>query len=293
MIEKYKTMLLLRDSDPQKYFSDEMRRIAYLDNPYFIPIRIPDLDKIDIYTAKKFLEKCTNPADWTFVLTGNITPNEIRPFIENYIASIPQKQAFDKWAEIDVQRAQDVTKDLHKGKEDKSIVYSGRYLQKPWNEQENMAVSVLGEYLDIVMIQEIREKLGGVYTIYAGVSDAIVPPEGLLSLEIYFACDPKRSQELNTAIEVELKKIADGEINADTLEKARLALLKSFEKSLESNLFISRSISNYKSIYKMPLDHIFKRPEYYNNVSAEDLQNLMKGLLTKAPLTLFLYPENN
>jgi len=65
----------------------------------------------------------------------------------------------------------------------------------PFTEEQSVVSSVLSEYLDILMTEEIREKLGGVYSISVGASVSPVP-SGELVMQVFFACDPQRIEEL-------------------------------------------------------------------------------------------------
>ncbi|GMO39249.1 MAG: insulinase family protein [Termitinemataceae bacterium] len=299
LIDKYKTLLPSRKLNPESYFRDELTKLEYAESPYFMPLEVSDLSRINISRATSFAKKCTNAGDWVFVFTGNVKPKDIRAFTETYIASIPSKDAFNEWAYLDLKIAQGVTKNLYKGKEAKSLFYSGRIVKHQWNEKENLTTAVLTEYMDIVMIQEIREKLGGVYSISANTSISMFPPSqgkdgdfGVIGLDIYFGCDPKRAQELNTAVELQLKKIADGDINKETFEKARLALIKSSEQSMQNNLYLSTVMANRIQIYNAPLEDIYNRAHSIRSITENDMQNIMRLVMAVKPFVVILNPEN-
>jgi zinc protease len=179
---------------------------------------------------------------------------------------------------------------VRKGKEDKGYVYSGRFIAKKFDENTAMLCNALSEYLDIEFVRSIREKLGGTYSISAGVSLSPVPPDGELSLEIIFACDPKRAEELNAAVEAELAKIASGDIDADTFDKAQKALIKNWEQNMQSNRFLSGTFANYDVIFNIPISHLYDRNNTYTALRSADMQGLMKQILETGPATVMLYP---
>jgi zinc protease len=154
-----------------------------------------------------------------------------------------------------------------------------------------MVCNVLSEYLDIILVESIREKLGGAYVIGASASLSPVPPDGELCFEVFFICDPKRAEELNTAVEAELAKIAAGNINTDTFGKAQKALVKNWEQSIQSNSYLSRTLANYAVIFNIPAEHLFQRPATYEALRQIDMQNLMKEILQHGPVSVIMYPE--
>jgi zinc protease len=292
VIDMYRTILAQRSQNPEAVFSDEVTKVMFGNNPRFMPLTIDDLSKIDAGAALDFLEKCFNPADYTFVITGNIDLKTMPDFVETYIASIPAKSSFNQWNKPvpPIQRPGKTNIIVNKGKENKSYVYSGRFVSKVFDENINDLCRVLSEYLDIVLVKSIREKLGGSYSIGAYTSFLPVPPDGEISFEVNFACDPERAVELTAEVEAELEKIAAGNIDADTFANAQKALIKNWEQSMQNNAFLSRSFANYRAIFDIPLAHLYEKPGMYGSLRQIDMQNLMKEILRQGPAVVTLYP---
>jgi zinc protease len=292
--DEYRTILAQRSQNPESVFSDEIQRVTYGENPRFMPMTLDDLPKINAAGALAFLEKCFNPADYAFAITGNIDFDAMRDFVETYIASIPAKDEFNKWEALTppIQRPGKTDLVIRKGKEDRGFVYSGRFIPRTFDENTSLVCSLLSSYLDIVLVESIREKLGGAYSIGASVSLSPTPLNGELRFSVRFACDPKRAEELNQAVEAELAKIAAGNINADTLDNARKSLVKSWETYMQSNYFLSSTFANYRALFDIPLDHLYERPSAYEALRQSDMQNLMRDILRQGAATVILYPEN-
>jgi zinc protease len=148
----------------------------------------------------------------------------------------------------------------------------------------------LNEYLDIVLIDEIREALGGVYSVSSWVS--VTPlPNAELSGGAYFTCDPKRVEELVTAVKEEFAKVSRGSIDSGVLQKAIEALIKEQEESIQSNIYIAQSYANSAVIYHSPLSRLDKRPALYRTVKAADIQKAAQELLGGSQVRLTLNPE--
>jgi zinc protease len=290
MLDQYRTDLALRDEDPETVFSDEITRTTTGGSPWFKPLELADLAKVDTDRALDIVRRGLNPADYTFIFTGNLDLEALRLYAETYLASIPQAETWNAWRNLNITRPGKVDRPVHKGKEERSAVYMIWYDKAPYSEEASAAASVLSEYLDIRTTEEIREKLGGVYSI--SVSASISPiPEGELSLGVYFACDPRRVEELTAAVTALISQTANSAIHQDTFAKSVEAMKKDWESSIQSNAYIARSYANSSALLSLPLSRLDKRPAYYSGVKPEELQRLCARLLPKGPATIVLYPE--
>jgi zinc protease len=289
MLEQLRSRMEFEENDPNRAFSREISRTVSA-NPRFHPLELRDLDKADTDEALEFIEACLNPADYTFIFTGSIDLSEIRSLAQTYLASIPGSISFNEWSLMEPQRPSSTEKEIHKGKEERSTVYMSWYSPASYSEEKAAAVSVLSEYLDIQLTEEIREALGGVYSISSWVSLSPIP-RGELSGGAYFSCDPKRADELLSAVKEEFRKIAAGNIDANVLEKSAKALIKSHETSIQSNLYLAQSYANSAVIYQSPLSRLDKRPALYRSVTSRDIQYMAADLVGGNLVRLILLPE--
>jgi zinc protease len=290
MMDQYRTNLALRDEDPDTVFSDEISRISSGGNPYFKALELSDLPRADMDRALDFIRRGLNPADYTFILTGNLDNETVRGLAETYLASLPRGTPWNTWRNLGLSRPGKTEKTLYKGKEDRGLVYMGWFAKEAYTEEGSITAQVLSEYLDIEMTEEIREKLGGVYSISVGASVSPVP-EGELTLQVYFACDPKRSRELSAAVTELLNRTANRDIDMDNFAKAAEALKKEWEASMQNNGYIAQSYANSSVLLDQPLARLNRRPAYIDAVKPQDLQRLCRRALTDGPALVILYPE--
>jgi zinc protease len=289
MMDQYATSLALRTENPRTAFSDEINRTIYGDSPYFKPLELNDLPQADTGKALAFIRKGLNPADYTFIFTGNLETAAMKNFIETYLASIPPGESWNTWKDLAIPPPGKVENTVHKGKEEQSMVYMAWFSRTPFTDELNAISQVLGEYLDIRMDEEIREKLGGVYSISANVPLSPVP-QGELSMQVYFACDPKRVPELSAAV-VDLLNQTARNINRDIFGKAVEALKKEWETSMQSNAYIAQSYANSAVLLNLPLSRLNRRPQHYDAVTPSDIQRICARLLQTGPAQVVLLPE--
>jgi zinc protease len=281
--------------DPNALFSRELTRTIY-GNPRFHDFELADLDKVSIDRALAFVKKCSNPGDYTFVLAGNIDIDSFRPLAESYLASIPAAEPFNQWTDVDFGRPGRVDKALYKGAEQRSLVYMSWFLPADYIEEDSIAAGIMTDYLEIVLNDQIREALGGVYSISSAVSLSPLPT-GEFQAAVYFGCDPARADELAEAVIKEFREAASMPLDGDILAKAREALVKSQESSVQNNLYICQSYANSAVIYNSPLSRLDKRPALYNSVTAAQIQNTLARIMEAGdkagPVRVTLYPEKS
>ena len=294
MLDQYRTTLLHQNDDPENVFSRELTKMIYNNHPLFMPLEYDDIAKVSIKDADDFLKQCINPGDYTFVFTGNVNLNVIRELSAAYIGSIPVSQPMNKWNNPELKRPTESRKTINKGKDDRSIVYLGWFTGGPaeFSEQRNQTSAVLSEYLDILLTDEIREKLGGVYSISANSSVSTIP-SGEYRIGVYFVCNPSRAEELITAVRDLLTGITRQPINQDTFNKSKEALLKEHERSLQRNLHIAQSYVNSSVLYNTPLSRLNSRPDAIKAVTAQSVQSLCRETLAAGPVQVVLFPEKN
>jgi zinc protease len=292
MLDQYRSALKYQNDDPEAVFSRELTKTIYNNHPLFKPLEYDDIAKVSIKDADDFLKQCLNPSDYTFVFTGNVNLNVIKELSAAYIGSIPVSKSMNSWNDPRIKRPAEGRKTINKGKDDKCMVFLGWFANGPadFSEQRNQTSAVLSEYLEILLTDEIREKLGGVYSISAGASVNTIP-SGEYRLSVYFVCNPDRAEELITAVCDLLMGLTERLINQDIFNKSKEALLKGHERSIQSNLHIAQSYANSSALYDTPLSRLNSRPNAIKAVTAENVQALCKDLLRNKPVQVVLFPE--
>jgi zinc protease len=290
LLDSYRTLLAQRGEDPNTVFSDTVTSLITGRHPYFKPLTVEDLVKVDEAQVMSFLKRGLNPGDYTFVFTGNLDLTRMRTLAETWLASIPPGESWNSWTDPGIRRPGKAEEKVYKGKEEQSVVYMGWFVPLPFTEEQSVNAMVLGEYLDILFTRDIREKLGGVYSVEVDVSLSPVPA-GELIMQVYFACDPRRSGELSAEVEALLRQTAGAPLDRDTFTKSVEALKKNWEASVQNNIYIAQSYANSSVLLNSPLSRLDKRPGLYGKVSPGDVQALCQALLPHGPAKVTLYPE--
>ncbi|MDR2951766.1 MAG: insulinase family protein [Treponema sp.] len=293
MLDQYRTSLAHADDDPQNVFSRAINTIMFGNHPRFRPLELADMDRVSIEQASAFVQRCVNPGDYVFVFTGNFNMAEMRKLCANYIASIPEGPSMNSWTDLRITRPGKIERKIYKGKEDKCAVYLNWISpgSEVFSEEKNQIAAILSGYLDIKLTNEIREKLGGVYSISTGANVTTIPA-GEIGLEVYFNCGPGRSQELIAAVQDHVADIYKLPVDEDAFFKSKEALLKDYENSLQSNLYIAQSYANSTALYNTPLARLNRRADAIRNARPEDMQALCRDIVSTGPALIIMYPED-
>ncbi|MDR0706481.1 MAG: insulinase family protein, partial [Treponema sp.] len=195
--------------------------------------------------------------------------------------------------DVTINRPRKTLKHIYKGREEKSIVFQSWFMPEAFAASGSAAAAVLREYLDIRLTEEIREKLGGVYSIGVSSDLSALPPPGELSMAIQFFCDPGRAEELSAEVSRQIEMVGRGEIDGDTFARAVEALKKSHEDAVQQNSFIAGYYAHLEVIFNQPLSALDKLPDLYDAVRPEDIRDICVRLLPRGPATLVLYPETS
>jgi len=292
MLDQYRTGLVHQNEDPQAVFSRELTRTLNNNHPLLKPLELEDIDLVSLEHANNFLNKCINPGDYTFVFTGNFNPLEMQEYISLYIASVPSASSMNRWIDPGIKRPEKTEHIITKGQDERCMVYLAWFApgSSGFDEKKNQIAAVFSEYLDILLTDEIREKMGGVYSISSGASVSVIP-KGEYSLNVFFNCNPIRADELIAAVQERINDIARQSVNTDTFNKAKEALLMGHERSIQRNLHIAQSYANSAVLYNTPLSRLDERPDVIRSITPNDIQNFCREILVSGPVKVILFPE--
>jgi zinc protease len=290
MIDQYRTNLARDGEDPETVFYHEVTRTIYGGHPRFMPMELKDLERVSVKDALDYVRACLNPADYTFVFTGNIDIERMKALTKTWLASVPPKESMNSWADPGVVRPEKAEKQVFKGKEAQSMVFLGWFAPAEFSEEKSQIAAVLTEYLDIVLTEEIREKLGGVYSIYAQASVTSIP-KGEEALSVYFYCDPRRAGELISAVREAVDSLSKADPDQDVFDKSVEALLKEYESSMQNNSYIAQSYANSSALYDSPLSRLNSRPGVIKALHPGQIRSMVRELLSGKSAQVALYPE--
>ena len=290
-LDGVRTNLSRRGESPESVFSDAVTKVVTSGHPRLAPLTMERLAEVSVESARRFLVSALNPGDFTFVFAGKVDADSLRPFVETYLASIPGERTGRTWRQLGMERPSASSDTVvRKGMDAKALVFLGWFAPLSFSERGSAVAAALQEYLDIRLTEQIREKLGGVYSISANSAHGAAP-RGELMLSVSFACDPERARALAEAAEAEVKAIRDGKIDMGIFEKAIEALRKGRESELQNDGFIAVSTARLDAAYGLPPATLYQRAALYDGLKPADLSAAAARLTEKSRSLVMLMPE--
>lgn len=233
------TMLDNMGSNPQVVFSDSLTATMYAHHPAKKRIETADLEKIDynrILNIQK--ERFANAGDFTFVFVGNINPEEVKPMIEQYIASLPAKGKKETFKKVEPLLAEGVisnrfTTPMATPKVSVYNILSGTV---DFNLENNLKMTMLKQIMDIVYTETIREQEGGTYGV--GTQGSLkVNPKGQFMFLYGFDTGEEKRERLEKRAYEELALIAENGPKVEIFNKVKEYLLKKNAEEVMENSY--------------------------------------------------------
>ncbi|MDE6019103.1 MAG: insulinase family protein [Muribaculaceae bacterium] len=232
---------------PNTIFGKRLSKAVYGDNPLMMPVDVEVLKQANygnmLSMAKKSLE---NAADYTFIFVGNIDEATLRPVLEQYIASLPSKgKATSAKVLTDLKPVSGKVEDKFDQSMESPVtqvfnLYSGSNLK--WDVKNGIMVDLMGEVLDMIFIETLREDEGGTYG--ASVGSGFNYQTNLWQLQYFYQTAEEKLERLEARAEKELNDLLKNGAKADHFNKVKEAAIKQYEINSKTNSYWTGCIMN-------------------------------------------------
>jgi zinc protease len=295
-IQKNKAQLAFLSANPQVVFIDSLFKVLYHHSP-LAPIAVPKPEYFDHLNLDRIMqiykERFEDANEMHFTFVGSISESELKPLLEKYIASLPATHKKFHYVDNKLRPVKGkVDVDVYKGKEPKALivgVYSG---EVPYTDEMDLKAQAISEILNIRIIENLREKIQGIYGGGIPVQFEKIP----YSHYTYFLqlpCGPEKVDTLLQAANAEIQNLIKNGPTKEDLEKVKKQWKEQHKVNFKEN---GAWLSELQSIY-FPGDN----PEYFINydkyadaLTAKDIQAAAKLLLsTKNVVMGILRPEKS
>jgi zinc protease len=222
-VQRNKSQYAMLGANPQAAFIDTMYKTLYNNNP-LAPVAVPKSEYYDHIDLDRSLaiykERFGDASGMSFVFVGSFKEEEITPLIEKYIASLPATTRKFNYADNKVRPIagkKELT--VNKGKEQKSLILAFYAGEIPYTEDLDLKAQAMSEILNIRIIEELREKVQG---IYGGGTFASLEkiPYGNYNFVLQLPCGPEKVDTLLKAVHKEFEMIAKKGPENSYLEKS-------------------------------------------------------------------------
>ncbi len=254
---------------------DQLNQLLAGGNPRLQPVQT---QIAELATVRQLLaahhDRFGNASDFTFTLVGAISPAEVKPYVERYLASLPST------GEHETPRGEDVKPFMHRWnrivnteplpRAQTVLVFDGPFPTKPDDYlRERQRLGALTSVFQDRLRTRLREQLSGTYSPYV-TSETLALPDEHFRVLAGFDAAPERMHQLNVALEHLVDTLRTRGVTEAEATRAATVQRRQLETRLESNTYWAQAMILYHRL-GIALDRIVS-PYPEREVSPAQLQ---------------------
>lgn len=293
-VQRNKSQFAMLSANPQAAFIDTMYKTLFMNNP-LAPVAVPKSEYYDKINLDRSLaiyrERFGDASGMHFVFVGSFKESDVIPLIEKYIASLPatgKKFSYKDNKVRTVSGKQQLT--VNRGKEQKSLILAFYAGEIPYSEDLELKTQAMSEVLNIRIIEELREKIQG---IYGGGTFASLEkvPYGNYNFVLQLPCGPEKVDTLLKSVKKEFELMAKNGPSAEYLDKVKKQWLESHKTQIKDNGAWLEELLSVQS-RGSDISRFLEYEKYVNALTPKDVQQAANLVLNgKNQFFAVLMPE--
>ncbi|MEG3012839.1 MAG: insulinase family protein [Cetobacterium sp.] len=252
-----------RDFSPKSVFKKSLLSTLNSDHPRRRMLELDDLNLISEENLNNVFNKLfTNFKDYKITVTGSIEETELIKVLDTYFANLPTKSESVEPKNLNVIYPKDsVRKTVVQGIDKKSTVVLTYPYHGEFSLENRLLYGAFSNLLNILLIEDVREKIGGVYSI-SSRSELEKFNFGENYLQIVFSTDTKRTDEVIDKVKEVINNIQKGNFSKNKIEDVQKNYELNFETAIKTNSFWN----NFLEKKNLISDYEFYTPMRYNSI---------------------------
>lgn len=276
-VERVIPQLEAAEKSPEFIFEQHKNNTLYGNNPMRAAMTADRLRNADYDKLLAFYRaSVANPADYTFLFTGNVDIETLKPLLEQYVASLktskvkPMKNVTYNGT-VEGQVADNFTIEMAAPADWLYGFYSGSNIDDSIGNQ--VKTSIVGDIVTILYTDILREKEGGVYTPMAGSSYDV--SNGKWNMIYYIKTNAEQSERmLELADKIFTDLLRDG-ATAEQFNRVKEGMLSQYDNQVRTNGYWHNKIRLNEILGK---DYITGHREAIANLTLEEFNDFMRNL---------------
>ena len=283
----------MRDDDPSDLIHDLFSETFYGDTQLGRPIlgTVKSINEMSRNSVYNYYKKKYLPQDLVVAVAGNIKHKKVVAMVEKALSrdgfldvtGAPQVRSNDPF-KITQQKSVGL---MYRKTEQSHIFYGMEGVAR--NDERRFSVGILsaalGGGMSSRLFQEIREKRGMAYSVYAYAQQFA----GSGFLGFYAGCNPSKTQDVISVIREVLADVATNGMTHEEIERAKGAVRGSLVLSQEDSGSRMSRIGKNEIVYGeiMDFDAILKK---IDGVNSEQIRKVASEILTQRPTLALVGP---
>ena len=279
-----------RNNSPQIVYRDKIREIYSGKNNRKLPLSEKDLTLISPEKVLNiYKEKFSNFSEYNLIVVGSFNEEELEKNLKTYVASLPSENSKTIITPLDLKTPKNIVKEkVIKGVDKKATVTLIFPYNFKYGYEEKTLYNSFSQILNIALIEDIREKIGGVYSISSRTS--LSPNNyGEDKMVISYSCDISRVDEIEKAVLQSLESLLYKDIDKEKIN----SVVKNYELSYNTEMKENSFWFNY--LYQkitVPNYKLATPEEYKELVTKENIWKVnRKAINLKNYTSVTLIPE--
>lgn len=275
-INKTKPLLDNSSLSPESVWQDSISWIFQNRNFRARALTSTILDEAKYNRVKSIYENRFNdPKNFTFYFVGNIDLKATKALIEQYIASLEGVERNETYKDLGIRHPKGkIEKAVAKGQDAKCMEICLFHGEVEYTQVNEIQLEGICQILTTKLLEEIREKESGVYSIGAYPSISKHPYSNYV-IQIFYSCDPDREQELFTKILSIIDGLQKGRMVAEDMSKT----IEKMKREYETN---SRKNETWRSLLIDINNEVSIPSEYINYLNVVKEQITIENMTTAA-----------
>ena len=273
-----KANLANQEANPMTALTDSIQFALYGNHPLAMRVKAEMIDNVDYKRIMDmYADRFKEAGDFTFLFVGNINLEEAKPMIETYLGGLPTIKRTENFADVNMNFRKGEYKNVF-NKElgtPMATVIVVAHGNCDYSLKSDILMKCLSRTLDMVYLEEVREKEGGTYGVQT-VGQLTRYPKDEALLQVVFNTDPTKREMLMGIIMGELQRVAKEGPKEEHLAKVKEAMVKQYAESVKENSYWLGQLDSY---YWNNTDMNTDYEKLVNELTGEDVKNFTKALL--------------
>ena len=244
---------------PDMVYADSLTSTLYAHNPRYQIPHVADLADISYDRVLQMArERFRNAAAFTFTIVGKFDEEHIRPFIEQYIASLPATaEQADAVTDIETLAKGKVKNHFTmKAESPKAVAREVWWADTSFTLENTVKIDAVGQILSMIYLKTIREDESAAYSCGAVGQLQLTSPQPKLMLMAYCPMNPDKSETAVRLLHEGMESMTR-QIDPEQLQKVKDHMLKQIDIDAKTNNYWIGAIDKLRT-YGVDVYHDYK-----------------------------------